>query len=110
MQGILVSGKPHLGTDRLVLLLRAFRARLVELGVDLRFGAAMADLLVQRGRVAGVRLRGASPEHAALAGGGPCLRQCLSAWHGLQELGRSAFPVNSQATDGDAVVPSHCIT
>ena len=61
MQGILVSGKPHLGTDRLVLLLRAFRRRLVELGVDLRFGAAMAGLLVQGARVCGVRLRGAGP-------------------------------------------------
>lgn len=69
MQGILVSGKPHLGTDRLVLLLRAFRRRLAELGVDLRFGAAMADLLVQRGRVCGVRLRGAHPPPALRAGG-----------------------------------------
>ena len=110
MQGILVSGKPHLGTDRLVLLLRAFRARLVELGVDLRFGATMADLLVQRGRVCGVRLRGASSEDKVFAVGGPCLRQCLSAWHGLQELGRSAILVKTQATDGDEVVPSHCIT
>lgn len=70
MQGILVSGKPHLGTDRLVLLLRAFRRRLVELGVDLRFSATMADLLVQRGRVCGVRLRGATLQNVVCAFGG----------------------------------------
>lgn len=59
-QDILISGKPHLGTDRLVLLLRAFRQRLAALGADVCFGAAMADLLVERGRVCGVRLRGGS--------------------------------------------------
>ena len=78
VQGILVSGKPHLGTDRLVLLLRAFRRRLVELGVDLRFGATMADLLVQRGRVCGVRLRGANFQNKVCAFGSACLMQCLA--------------------------------
>ncbi|KAK9826461.1 hypothetical protein WJX81_001242 [Elliptochloris bilobata] len=64
-EGILVSGKPHLGTDRLVLLLRAFRQRLAALGVYVRFGSAMADLLEERGRVCGVRLRDGSELQAA---------------------------------------------
>lgn len=33
-EGILVDGKPHLGTDRLVPLLRNFRQHLQELGVS----------------------------------------------------------------------------
>ena len=74
-QDILISGKPHLGTDRLVLLLRAFRQRLAALGVDMCFGAAMADLLVEGGRVCGVRLRGGA-RCPALA---PLLRSCISA-------------------------------
>lgn len=53
---ILVSGKPHLGTDRLVRILRAFRAQLRELGVDIRFGARANELIVQQGKVAGVKL------------------------------------------------------
>lgn len=33
-EGILVNGKPHLGTDRLVPLLRNFRQHLLKLGVS----------------------------------------------------------------------------
>jgi uncharacterized FAD-dependent dehydrogenase len=55
---ILISGKPHLGTDRLVRLLVAFRGRLAALGAEVRFGARVEGLLVERGRVAGVRLAG----------------------------------------------------
>lgn len=33
-EGILVDGKPHLGTDRLIPLLRNFRQHLQELGVS----------------------------------------------------------------------------
>ena len=33
-EGILVNGKPHLGTDKLVPLLRNFRQHLQELGVS----------------------------------------------------------------------------
>lgn len=53
---ILVSGKPHLGTDRLVRLLRAFRQHLTSLGVDIRFGAVVSRLQVQREGVTGVQL------------------------------------------------------
>eukprot|EP00898_Chlorokybus_atmophyticus_P003394 jgi/Chlat1/4055/Chrsp26S04108 len=55
---ILVDGKPHLGTDRLVRLLKAFRRHLVEdLGATLRFHTALEDLLVHNGRVVGVKVR-----------------------------------------------------
>ena len=33
---ILMMSKPHLGTDRLVVILRAFRERLIQLGVEVR--------------------------------------------------------------------------
>lgn len=39
---VLLSGKPHLGTDRLVRLLHAFRERLLGLGVDVRFDSRCA--------------------------------------------------------------------
>jgi uncharacterized FAD-dependent dehydrogenase len=55
---ILISGKPHLGTDRLVRLLVAFRGRLAALGAEVSFGARVEGLLVEGGRVAGVRLAG----------------------------------------------------
>lgn len=55
---ILVDGKPHLGTDRLVTLLRALRSRLVDLGVTIRWGSTVDALLTSQstGAVTGVRL------------------------------------------------------
>ena len=59
---ILVDAKPHLGTDRLVALCKAFRRVLTELGCQVRFGALVEDLIVARRggqeRVVGVKLKG----------------------------------------------------
>ncbi len=58
---ILVKGKPHLGTDRLVALCKAFRARLTDAGCTVRFGAFVKGLLFDEvdgvRRVVGVELR-----------------------------------------------------
>ncbi len=54
---ILWEGKPHLGTDRLVALCKAFRANLTDRGCDVRFGAFVSDLVVEDDEVCGVRLR-----------------------------------------------------
>ncbi|KAA8498760.1 Uncharacterized protein FVE85_6345 [Porphyridium purpureum] len=54
---ILVSGKPHLGTDRLVRLLRNLRACLEELGVDVRFETRVENLIVKNGVCKGVHAR-----------------------------------------------------
>ncbi len=58
---ILIKGKPHLGTDRLVRLCKAFRARLTEVGCQVRFGAFVQELVVKESqgerRVTGVKLR-----------------------------------------------------
>jgi len=51
---ILVDGKPHLGTDKLVPLLRNFRHHLRQLGVTIRFNARVDDLMVEDGQVKGI--------------------------------------------------------
>ena len=60
-EDILVKGKPHLGTDRLVRLCKAFRARLQESGCAVRFGAFVKRLEIEerkgRPRIVGVTLR-----------------------------------------------------
>ncbi|CAL8172786.1 unnamed protein product [Prunus armeniaca] len=55
-EGILVDGKPHLGTDRLIPLLRNFRQHLQNLGVTIKFGMRVDDLLVDNGQVVGVKV------------------------------------------------------
>lgn len=53
---ILEEGWAHLGTDKVRALLPVFRAHLGELGVTVRFGARVDDLVLEGGRVVGVRL------------------------------------------------------
>lgn len=61
-EDILREGKPHIGTDRLVRLLRRFRDELHRLGADVRFGARVEEVLLEGGRAAAVRLAdGAAP-------------------------------------------------
>lgn len=55
---ILKEGWAHLGTDKVRAILPALRARLRSLGVEVRFGAAVASFLVEDGRCVGVELRG----------------------------------------------------
>ncbi len=68
-QSVLVAGKPHLGTDRLVRILKAFRAHLLALGATIRFGAAAEGIIVRGGAAVGVRMQGAPRVGGILAWG-----------------------------------------
>ena len=53
--------QPHLGTDRLIGILRAFRAQLLTLGVRIQWGTAVRSLdITASGSIAGVHLEGGS--------------------------------------------------
>ncbi len=58
LQNILVAGKPHLGTDRLIKILQAFRKHLMALGVQIHFASCVTDLVVEHDKAVGVKLRG----------------------------------------------------
>ncbi|MDQ6996012.1 MAG: FAD-dependent oxidoreductase [Mariprofundus sp.] len=51
---ILIDAHPHLGTDKLVRIVRNMRQYLIKLGVDYRFECRVDDLLIDDGRVTGV--------------------------------------------------------
>lgn len=53
---IVVEGKPHIGSDLLPLAVEKLRAALVALGVEVRFGCRVEDVLSTDGAVTGVRL------------------------------------------------------
>jgi uncharacterized protein len=55
---ILSQAKPHVGTDRLRLVLINFRRTLADLGVDLRYGAKLSGLCLTQNRVRGGVLQG----------------------------------------------------
>lgn len=51
---ILVDAKPHIGTNKLFAMLKGLRARLIDLGVDIRFETRVERLRLSEGRVTGV--------------------------------------------------------
>ena len=53
---ILYVSKPHIGTFRLVSMVEKMRAEMIELGAEIRFGARMTDVLIEKGQVQGVQL------------------------------------------------------
>lgn len=53
---ILVDAHPHLGTDKLVKIVKAAREFLMERGVEVRFQSKMRNLIIEDGRAAGVVL------------------------------------------------------
>lgn len=55
-EDILIEAHPHLGTDRLVRIIKAMRHYLIEQGVDYRFKSKVTALLTHQGKMTGVRL------------------------------------------------------
>lgn len=54
---ILVDARPHIGSNRLPTIVTALRATLLRAGVEVKFGARVADLVVDGARAIGVRLQ-----------------------------------------------------
>ena len=55
---ILYLAKPHIGTDRLRIVVRAVRERLIELGCDIRFGHTLMDIDVSGGALKSISVCG----------------------------------------------------
>jgi uncharacterized FAD-dependent dehydrogenase len=56
--GILVDAHPHLGTDRLVAIVKRLRERILSAAGEVRFNARVESLVLEKGEVRGVRLAG----------------------------------------------------
>ncbi|MDP2315886.1 MAG: hypothetical protein Q8P41_23520 [Pseudomonadota bacterium] len=65
---ILQEAWAHLGTDKVRAILPALRQRMIDSGVEVRFGAAVTSFLVEGGRCVGVRLASGEEIH-----GGPVI-------------------------------------
>lgn len=69
---ILYVSKPHIGTFRLVGMIEKMRATIESLGGEIRFGSKVDDLLIENGRLRGVRLANGDhlrSDHVVLAVG-----------------------------------------
>ncbi len=62
---ILIDAHPHLGTDRLVTVVKNLRERILAAGGEVRFGARVDSLIIKNGAARGVRLAGGEEIPAA---------------------------------------------
>jgi len=56
-ESVVTFAKPHIGTDRLVLMLREIRAEIVRLGGHIHFSTALEDIEIKDGRIAAIKLK-----------------------------------------------------
>jgi hypothetical protein len=80
---ILSSGKPHIGTFRLVSMVEKLRARIEALGGEIRFERRVVDVLVERGALRGLTLAGGEELRAdrAVLAPGHSARDLFEALH-----------------------------
>jgi uncharacterized FAD-dependent dehydrogenase len=62
---ILIDAKPHIGTNKLFGMLKGLRARLIELGVDIRFQTRVDRLVLSQGKLTGLETTAGTIECAA---------------------------------------------
>ena len=56
-ESVVTFAKPHIGTDRLVLLLRKMRAEIERLGGKIHFSTALEDIEIRQGKITAIKLR-----------------------------------------------------
>ena len=56
-ESVVTFAKPHIGTDRLVLLLRELRAEIARLGGKIHFSTALEDIEIKDGHIAAIQLK-----------------------------------------------------
>lgn len=61
-ESVVTFAKPHIGTDRLVLMLRQLRAEIAHLGGKIHFSTALEDIEIQDGRICKIKLRDVSQD------------------------------------------------
>ena len=56
-ESVVTFAKPHIGTDKLVLMLRQIRAEIVRLGGKIHFSTCLEDIEIKDGRIAAIKLK-----------------------------------------------------
>lgn len=56
-ESVVTFAKPHIGTDKLVLMLRQIRAEIVRLGGKIHFSTCLEDIEIKDGRICTIKLR-----------------------------------------------------
>lgn len=94
-ESVVTFAKPHIGTDRLVLLLRKLRAEITRLGGKIHFNTALEDIEIKDGRIAAIQLKNviANPDGVKQSNAGaaiphwqPCEALVLAVGHSARSI------------------------
>ena len=86
-ESVVTFAKPHIGTDKLVLMLRQIRAEIVRLGGKIHFSTCLEDIEIKDGRICAIKLR-EIPAYAGIAESHwkPCEALVLAVGHSAREI------------------------
>ena len=56
-ESVVTFAKPHIGTDKLVLMLRQVRAEIIRLGGHIHFSTTLEDIEIKQGRITAIKLK-----------------------------------------------------
>ena len=92
-ESVVTFAKPHIGTDKLVLMLRQVRAEIVRLGGHIHFNTSLEDIEIKDGRICAIKLKNViaseskqSNTSAAISHWQPCEALVLAVGHSARSV------------------------
>ena len=85
-ESVVTFAKPHIGTDRLVLMLRKLRAEIAHLGGKIHYSTTLEDIEIKDGRICGIKLRDVSRRNLGEAPSHDFAEICPSHWQPCEAL------------------------
>jgi len=92
-ESVVTFAKPHIGTDKLVLMLRQVRAEIVRLGGHIHFNTSLEDIEIKNGRICAIKLKNViaseakqSNTSAAISHWQPCEALVLAVGHSARSV------------------------
>ena len=84
-ESVVTFAKPHIGTDKLVLMLREIRAEIVKLGGKIHFSTCLEDIEIKQGRICAIKLKDTAGGNSA-AYWKPCEALVLAVGHSARDV------------------------
>ena len=91
-ESVVTFAKPHIGTDKLVLMLRQIRAEIVRLGGKIHFSTCLEDIEIKQGRITAIKLKETKDERrktkddVAIGNWKPCEALVLAVGHSARSV------------------------
>ena len=84
-ESVVTFAKPHIGTDKLVLMLRQIRAEIVRLGGKIHFSTCLEDIEIKDGRICAIKLK-ETKDDVAIGYWKPCEALVLAVGHSARNV------------------------